>query len=186
LTFIRRAAARFVAVAAVAARIGLAGCATVPRGGANLAGETLSGRLSVRVEADGATPARSVAAVFDLRGDPSAGRLDLSTPLGSMMAQARWSPGGVVLATPKGESDFRDLDALTRDVLGESLPVAALFDWLHGRPWPGAPSAPAAGTSGGFEQLGWTIDLGRYADAMVSAHRAAPPPVTVRIKLDRP
>ena len=184
MSFVRRVAARLVAIVAVAALFGLAGCATVPRGGANLAGEALSGRLSIRVEADGATPARSVSAVFDLRGDPSAGRLDLSTPLGSMMAQARWSPGRVVLATPKGESDFPDLDALTRDVLGESLPVAALFDWLHGRPWPGAPSAPATGSGGGFEQLGWTVDLGRYADAMVSAHRASPPPVTVRIKLD--
>mgnify|MGYP001553916021 CR=1 FL=1 len=186
MTFVRRVAARFFAVTAIVALFGLAGCATVPRGGANLAGETLSGRLSVRVEADGATPARAVSAMFDLRGDPGAGRLDLSTPLGSMMAQARWSPSRVVLATPKGESDFPDLDALTREVLGESLPVAALFDWLHGRPWPGAPSVPTAGSNDGFEQLGWTVDLGRYADAVVSAHRASPPPVTVRIKLDRP
>ena len=182
-TFVRRVATQVVAIVAV---VGLAGCVTVPRGGANLGGEALSGRLSVRVEADGATPARSVSAVFDLRGNPSAGRLDLSTPLGSMMAQARWSPTRVVLATPKGESDFPDLDALTRDVLGESVPVAALFDWLDGRPWPGAPSAPAADSGGGFEQLGWTVDLARYADAVVSAHRASPPPVTVRIKLDRP
>ena len=181
-----RAAAR---LAATIAMLVLAGCATVPRGDASSAGETLSGRLSVRVEADGTAPARSVSAAFELHGDPNAGRLDLSTPLGSMLAQARWSPIRVVLATPKGESDFRDLDSLTREMLGESLPVAALFDWLHGRPWPGAPSTPsvpAANSGGGFEQLGWTVDLGRFADAVVSAHRESPPLVTVRIKLDRP
>jgi outer membrane lipoprotein LolB len=41
-----------------------------------------------------------------------------------------------VLATPRGESTFTDLDALTRQALGESVPVSALFDWLQGRPWP--------------------------------------------------
>ena len=158
----------------------------MPRSGAGAPGETLSGRLSVRVEADGAAPARSLSAAFELRGDPKTGRLDLSTPLGSVLAQARWSPAKVVLATPRGETDFSDLDALTREVLGESLPVAALFDWLHGRPWPGA-SRPAVGAAGpGFEQLGWAVDLAHFDEALVSARRESPPPVTVRIKLDRP
>jgi outer membrane lipoprotein LolB len=82
------------------------------------------------------TPARTLTAAFELNGGPRAGRLDLSTPLGSILAQARWEPGEVVLATPRGESTFADLDALTRQALGESVPVAALFDWLQGRPWP--------------------------------------------------
>lgn len=174
-------------IAAASAAAVLAGCVSVPRGGAGLAGESFSGRLSIRVEAEGAAPARSLSAAFDLRGGPSAGRLDLSTPLGSVLAQARWSPSHVVLATPRGETNFSDLDALTREVLGESLPVAALFDWLQGRPWPGAPSTPAIGESGaGFEQLGWAVSLARFDEALVSARRESPPPVTVRIKLDRP
>jgi len=181
---IRRRATAWLGV--FCAAVVLAGCAALPpreTGG----GETLSGRLSVQVEANGTEPARSVSAAFELRGDPSAGHLDLSTPLGSVLAQARWSPSRVVLATPRGETEFANLDALTREVLGESLPVAALFDWLHGRPWRGAPSAAAAGESGrGFEQLGWSVDLARFDDALVSARRDSPPPVTVRIKLDRP
>jgi outer membrane lipoprotein LolB len=63
---------------------GLAACSTLappPRGG-----EAMAGRLSVRVESD---PPRSVAAAFELRGSPQAGELDLSTPLGSLMARAR-------------------------------------------------------------------------------------------------
>ena len=55
MSFASRAAVR---LATAIAMLGLAGCATVPRGDASSAGETLSGRLSVRVEADGATPAR--------------------------------------------------------------------------------------------------------------------------------
>jgi len=162
----------------------VAACATVMPGGAPGAGDNLSGRLSIRVEADGAAPARSLSAAFELNGDPEAGRLDLSTPLGSVLAQARWSPTEVVLTTPRGESTFKDLDALTREALGESLPVPALFDWLHGRPWPGAASTRVASGTG-FEQLGWAVDLQRFDDALVTARRESPPPVTVRIKLDR-
>jgi outer membrane lipoprotein LolB len=165
----------------------LAGCASVARAPADgAAGESLSGRLSVQVEADAGAPARSLSAGFELRGSPSAGRLDLSTPLGSVLAQARWSPTRVVLATPRGETEFTDLDALTREALGESLPVAALFDWLHGRPWPGAPSRPVSGANADFEQLGWVVGLERFGDGLVSARRASAPPATVRIKLDRP
>jgi outer membrane lipoprotein LolB len=178
---VRKLAKRLLNVGAV---LCLAACATVTPGGAPGAGDNLSGRLSIRVEADGAAPARSLTAAFELNGDPGAGRLDLSTPLGSVLAQARWSPTEVVLTTPRGESTFKDLDALTREALGESLPVPALFDWLHGRPWPGAASTRiAAGT--GFEQLGWAVDLQRFDDALVTARRESPPPVTVRIKLDR-
>ena len=171
---------------ALGAMLVIAGCASMRQGGPEPVGDALSGRLSVTVEADGATPARSLSAAFELRGDPGVGRLDLSTPLGSVLAQARWSPTKVVLATPRGETRFADLDALTREALGESVPVAALFDWLQGRPWRGAPSTPAAEPGpAGFEQLGWTVNLARFDDALVSARRASPPPVTVRIKLDR-
>ena len=147
-------------------------------------GDAFAGRLSVRVEPTGSTPARSLAAAFDLRGNPSAGTLGLSTPLGSMLAEARWQPGSVVLVTPQGTRRFADLDALTREVLGESVPIEAWFDWLHGRPWPGARSSPQA-AGAGFEQLGWTVDLSRFAAGAVSANRREPqPPVGVRIQLD--
>ncbi len=162
----------------------LAACTTVTRAPPASPSETLSGRLSIRVEAEGATPARTLTAAFELNGGPRAGRLDLSTPLGSILAQARWEPGEVVLATPRGESRFADLDALTRQALGESVPVAALFDWLQGRPWPGAASTPAP-AGAGFVQLGWAVDLERFDDAWVTAKRDSPPPVTVRIKIDR-
>ena len=172
---------------ALLAALLIAGCASVPEAARPGAGATLSGRLAVRVDGiDGAAP-RSVSATFELQGAADAGSLSLSTPLGSLLAQARWAPGSVVLATPQGKTSFVDLDALTREVLGESLPVAALFDWLRGRPWPGAAStATVAPAEPGFEQLGWVVSLARFDEAWVAARRAQAPVVTVRAKLDRP
>ena len=174
-------------IAALLLALLLAACATVSTPPGTIAGDALSGRLAVRVDGvDGAAP-RSLSAAFELQGDPQSGRLSLSTPLGSVLAQARWAPGAVVLATPQGEKSFADLDALTREMLGESLPVAALFDWLRGRPWPGAASRPmAAPADTGFEQLGWVVSLARFDEAWVAARRDRVPVVTVRAKLDRP
>ncbi len=172
--------------AALGSALLLAACASVTTRPPD-AGESLSGRLAVKVDADAANAARSVSAAFELQGDPQRGRLNLATPLGSVLAQARWSPGSVVLVTPQGERQFADLDALTSEVLGESLPLAALFDWLRGRPWPGAASTVSAPPAErGFEQLGWAVSLARFDEAWVVATRARAPMVTVRAKIDRP
>jgi outer membrane lipoprotein LolB len=144
----------------------------------------LGGRLSVQVAPWQAQPSRSLSAAFELRGTGEQGALDLATPLGSVLAQAGWMPGQAWIVTPQGRRDFSDTDALARELLGEAVPVVAMFDWLRGRPWPGAPSRGVAG--GGFEQLGWTVDLSRFAEAQVAARRETPPTVTVRVVLDRP
>lgn len=89
----------------------------------------------------------------------------------------------VVLQTPSEERRFDDLDALTRELLGEAIPVAALFDWLRGRPWPQAPSTALAGA--GFSQLGWQIDLSQFNDGLVLAQRSTAPAVTLRARLER-
>jgi outer membrane lipoprotein LolB len=159
----------------------LAACSSVPRAPAD--GEVLSGRLSVRVEgAPGAT--RTVSAAFELSGTPSSGRLDLTSPLGSVMARARWAPGEVVMSTTDATTSYPNLDSLTREVLGESLPVAALFDWLRGRPWSGAPSQRNAAQPG-FSQLGWDVSLARFDEGWVSAVREKSPAVTVRAHVDK-
>ena len=159
----------------------LAACATTPRPPAELAG-----RLAVRVEAFEGAPARSLATQFELRGDALAGELRLSTPLGTTAAQARWRPGSAELITAETTRSFADLDALAQALLGEALPLAALIDWLRGRPWPGAPSAPSAASAVGFEQLGWRIDLSRMAQGWVLATRERTPAVSVRVRLEQP
>jgi len=164
----------------------LSGCATAPTS-LPTGGDSLAGRMTVRVDAAPGSEARNVTATFDLQGSPQQGKLDLSTPLGTVLAQARWAPGKVALVTSQGETKFASLDELTREVLGESLPVAALFDWLRGRPWSGAPSQPtAAPAEPGFRQLGWVVSLARFDEGWIAARRDQAPVVTVRAKLDRP
>jgi outer membrane lipoprotein LolB len=158
----------------------------VPQGPESLPAEAISGRLSVHVDAAPGSEARNVSAAFELRGRPEAGALDLTTPLGTVMAQAHWSPGAVVLVTPNGERRFPDLASLTQDVLGESIPVEALYDWLRGRAWSGARSAAATPPAEkGFSQLGWKVSLARFDEGWVVAQRDRLPAVVVRAKLDR-
>ena len=161
----------------------LGACATPPP--TTLTGASLSGRLSVQVAARGGQAARSVTAAFELRGDAERGELQLATPLGTVLATASWSPGRASLNTAAGQSDFDDLDMLAREALGEALPLRALPDWLHGRPWSGAASVPTAPSDdAGFEQLGWTVSLARFSEGWLLAQRETPPAVTVRAKLD--
>ena len=158
----------------------LAGCAalTPPAGPAS---EVLSGRLSVRIDGQ---PERSISAGFDLSGSERAGQLLLTGPLGTTAARARWAPGQALLSAGGQESQHADLDALATAALGEPVPIAALFDWLRGRAWLGAPATPRGDGGAGFEQLGWQVNLARWADGWVEAVRSAPPAITVRVKLD--
>ena len=137
--------------------------------------------MAVRVAATPAHIAQSFTANFDLRGSSDSGELRLSSALGTRLATATWGPGLARLQTPNGEQRFADLDELSYEALGEALPLAALADWLAGRPWPGAPSQ--ADTSG-FEQLGWQIDLTRRAEGAVAISRERAPAVQVRVRLD--
>ena len=142
-----------------------------------------SGRLSVRVDASAERAASSLTADFDLRGDSRQGEMRLSTPLGTRIATARWSPQQASLDLGRGETRYADLDALSRDALGETLPLQALPDWLAGRPWPGA---DARTVPAGFEQLGWQVSLAGRAEGQVLAERLQPPPrVSVRVRLER-
>jgi len=164
--------------------LGFAGCATSSLGPPL---DSLSGRMTLRIEATEATPLRSLSAAFELAGDAGRGHFDLNSPLGTTLARARWEPGQVWLRTPQGELQYSDLAALTREMLGEELPVAALFDWLRGRPWPGAASTPARLPSeAGFQQLGWSVSLTNFADSWVTVRREQEPAVTVRVKLEPP
>jgi outer membrane lipoprotein LolB len=162
---------------------GLAGCATPPS--ATPTADTLSGRLTLQVDADGDRPAQSLAAGFDLRGSAERGELRLSTPLGTTLAAATWSPGRARLVTAQGEREFADLDALSLQAFGEALPLRALPDWLRGRPWPDAPGPAVPLVPGpGFEQIGWSIDLARFGDGQLQARRSSPPAVQLRAVLD--
>jgi outer membrane lipoprotein LolB len=175
-------AARLRRAAAVAALATLSACAGLKTPHADGV-QVLSGRLSVRVESD---PVRALSAAFELSGNAREGAMALTSPLGNTLAQARWKPDDVVLETPGAQQRYPDLDTLAERTLGERVPLAALFDWLRGRPWPGARSEALADGAAGFSQLGWRIELARYAEGWVEARRDAPPAVTMRARLDTP
>ena len=156
-----------------------AGCASTPPSGME---PWTTGRLSVRVDATASQPAQNQSAAFELRGSSESGELRLISPLGQVVAAARWSPGAASLRSADGERHFESLDALSRQALGEVLPLAALPDWLAGRPWPSAAQQPQAE---GFAQLGWLVRTDRLAEGWVTALRSTPPAVLLRVKLDR-
>jgi len=161
----------------------LAACASPPRAPAGPDdGPSLSGRLAIRIDGQ---PERSVNAGFDLAGTPRAGQLLLTGPLGAAGARARWAPGLAVLTTGGNDSTFPDLDTLIQATLGEAVPMAALFDWLQGRPWPEAPSQTRPDGQAGFVQLGWAIDLSRWADGVIEARREQAPAVTVKARVEK-
>jgi outer membrane lipoprotein LolB len=175
---------RGLAVSALTGLLLLSGCQTVPQVPAYQARATdahYEGRLAVRVEND---PQRSFSASFVLEGSGQAGRLSLSTALGSQVAMARWLPGRVWLVDGDGTHEFDDMAELSRRTLGEEIPLEAFFDWLGGRPWPGQSSAPLSGSAPGFRQLGWDVRLDRFGDGLLVAQRLATPSVTLRAKLD--
>ncbi len=116
--------------------------------------------------------------------------MSVYTPVGTTLAQARWSPQAVELATPGETRRYGSLEGLAQALFGEPLPLQALVHWLRGQPWPQAAhrplGLPGAGPAG-FEQLGWTVDTSRLADGTLTAARATPrPAVDLRVRLDPP
>lgn len=112
-----------------------------------------AGRLSVSVR--GQSP-QSMTADFELDGDPTQGRLQLSTPLGSKVADLLWSPTRAVLQANGTATQYASLVEMVHSVSGTDLPIAQLFDWLNGVPTP----AP-----------GWAANLSQIANGRISAKR---------------
>lgn len=169
----------------------LAGCATVtsPAVSVDPLARSYAGRLAVKVDGD---DARSFTAGFDLQGTDARGHFALVSPIGTQVGRAVWQPGSVLWQSADGDRRFDSLDTLAEEMLGEAMPLAALFDWMAGRPWHALPSRPLTamdgiGTDTGFRQLGWTVQTARVAEGVIVAQRRLPAPtLTVRIKLDPP
>jgi outer membrane lipoprotein LolB len=154
---------------ALVATISIAGCAYSKRAEVEKdTQENWQGRLSVRVET---SPVQTLSAAFELRGDAQQGELTLTSPLGTMVAQARWAPGSVQWHTANDTRIFSNLDAMAVELTGTSLPMAALFDWLHGIP---------------SQSSGWEPDLKEFDQGRISARRIQPAPLaSIRVVLDR-
>lgn len=168
----------------------LGGCAALTPPDTGRPGATAtalrSGRLAVQVSGDAS---RSFSSGFELEGDAQAGRLTLISPIGLPLGRAQWRPGEVLLDSAGTTQRFGDLDTMMEALVGDALPLAALFDWIDGRPWSGASSRPLSEADGapGFRQLGWSVRTGRLPEGLLLAERRLPAPtVTVRLRLDGP
>jgi outer membrane lipoprotein LolB len=98
-----------------------------------------------------------------------------------------WTDTNAWLQTDQGERHFDTLGALSAEVLGEPLPLAALMNWVQGRPDPDLPDATHI-TPNSFEQSGWQIDTTDIGIGRLNAQRPATASlrgITVRIRLDR-
>ena len=152
---------RTALAAASGALILIAGCAVNTRVNGQNDLQTASawtGRLSLRIESE---PAQTFAALFELRGNPEAGELTLTSPIGNTLAQLRWSPGEALLKDGRETRRYGSLPALVEAATGAAIPVEALFGWLAGR------SQVAAG---------WRADLTNVATGRLQARRDSPLP----------
>lgn len=162
---------RLTAVLCCLTALLLAGCAQPPPAppGNGQAQAYWRGRLALRVETLEPT---SYFANFELSGQPRAGELLLSTPLGTTLAQLRWSPQSALLRSNGQTRAFDSLDALASEATGTAIPIAALFQWLQGQ--------PAAAS-------GWLADLSQLDEGRLVARRSQPEPAAeLRLILDQP
>lgn len=154
-------------VLAVACALLTAGCAT-PRMSPVDANAYWTGRMAIQVLKD---PPESLSAGFELQGSAQSGEMVLLSPIGTTLARLEWTPQGARLAQGQQQVDSPSLQRLGARLTGTELPIAALFEWLAGRP---------------AEAPGWQVDLSAHAQGRISAERRQPSPGAVlRIALDR-
>ncbi|MFC5607807.1 lipoprotein insertase outer membrane protein LolB [Variovorax soli] len=139
----------------------LAGCASVGGGAAAPAGSAAghwSGRMSLRVDS---APPQSFSAFFDLQGNANAGQLQLTSPIGSTLGVARWSPGQATLQSGSDIRQFDSAEMMIEAATGAAIPLDALFGWLDGR----QQNVP-----------GWRADLSQISTGRLQALRESPAP----------
>lgn len=124
------------------------------------------GRLALKVAADPGQPGsaeQSFSAGFELIGNAAQGSLQLLTPIGSTAAWIEWTTTQAWLKAPAPARKFANLDDLSGHLLGTSVPVLALFEWLGGNALP---------------VDGWTTDLSQREQGKIVARRTQPLPIT--------
>jgi len=187
-------------LAALALIVGLAACRSLPAPA--LLEHRYAGRFSLAVlhhapDQDGRREAYS--GRFALQVGAQALALDLVSPLGATIARFETDPHEARLLVPDAGGvrveRGSDAQALSERVLGWSLPVAGMPDWVQGRPVPSRPfqPLPGEGAQQRFEQDGWAVtvdapepDRPGLRLQMDRAGVAGSPDVALRVVLDGP
>jgi outer membrane lipoprotein LolB len=179
----------------------LSACASLPppKG----ADHHYAGRFSLavtRADPGGAAPQRDAwTGRFALEVDARSLTLDLVSPLGSTIARFETDAQEARLLVPANGGvrveHGSDAQALSEQVLGWSLPVAGMADWVEGRPSPARPYQPLAASADTtrFEQDGWAVTVEPPADGrpgrrlqMDRSGLDGAPDVALRVVLDGP
>ena len=164
-------------ISLLAAGLLLTGCANEtafrPSGVAGASQQDLpfqvSGRISVNMDGKGSV------GQFDWTHLPGHDELSVNSPLGNTVAQLQRDATGVSLVAGGKHWQAVDVEQLTGQVLGWTLPLGNLVWWIRGRPAPDAPYQFAA--DGSLAQQGWTIRFVSDADT--------PSPYPKRIEMQR-
>lgn len=119
----------------------------------------MEGRIGVRTDAD------AWQANLFWEHDSAQDRLRVSGPLSQGMLSIVVQKDLILVNRGEGRSELsRDPDALLRERLGFSVPLASLRYWILGVPDPGLAYSSIYGDDGawnGFRQNGWTVGLDR-------------------------
>ncbi|MDQ1919928.1 outer membrane lipoprotein LolB [Massilia pseudoviolaceinigra] len=186
-----RSKTRFLALACAAL---LSACVTAPT---NLSKASvaayreaieLNGRLTVNYQKDGQT--ETLTGKFAWNQTPAAVNVSLASPLGQTIATISVTPDSATLVQgDRAPRVARDIDTLTAQTLGWSLPVSGLRDWLQGyatgadgQRFAASPAANTVTTADGWRLtfVSWQdpdaakpvpkrIDVARVASATVEA-----------------
>ncbi|EEF22687.1 Outer-membrane lipoprotein lolB precursor, putative [Ricinus communis] len=156
---------------AAALSAAVAGCATTgPRSTAAVAPYSdkieLNGRLSINYSHDGKKESSTVN--YDWQQDKDNTNITLISPTGQTVAVIKVTPRSATLTqSDKQPQTAPDVDTLTRQILGWTLPVSGLREWLQGhatdssgKPFVASPANDTVVTRDGWklEYVDWQDD----------------------------
>ncbi len=177
---------RFLPAASLAAALLLSACATANLSQAPVAAYRdaieLGGRLSVNYQKDGQS--ESLSGKFTWTQSATGVDVSLSSPLGDTIARIVVAPDSATLTQRDGARKVaRDIDTLTAQELGWSLPVSGLRDWLQGYATAadGQRFAASPANNTVFTRDGWKLTFVTWQDNQDSAAK----PVPKRIDAER-
>ncbi len=180
----------------VMALLWLAGCASpVPEQNQTGRPEFLRyGRFALKAEDFNRNP-EAVQGGFTWRDTGVRFSLDLTDPMGSVIARVMVERTGATLTRANGEEIYaKTPDALMQRVLGQTVPVDALRNWLRTMktPLPGMSMVinDAEGRIQTFEQSGWRVQLSRFDDLgpqlLVLMRHEGTKSIVIRLVVDKP
>ena len=176
----------------------LAGCATTsaPLSQAPVAAYrdtvNLAGRLSVNYQRDGKP--ESITGKFNWQQTPGRVDVSLASPLGQTIASISVTPESATLTqADRPPRVAKDLETLTAESLGWSLPVSGLRDWLQGyatgadgKRFTASPANSNVTTQDGWRLrfVSWQDGAGTPQPKRIDADRSDGQELQIRIVID--